>query len=130
MDLNQVTIGVTNVPEAIAFYEGLGLACIVHDDDDDYARFECPAGEATFSVHRVDEVMPSSTLIYFEVDNVDALIEQLGDIAIDHGPKDESWLWREARIRDPFGNPLCIFHAGENRKNPPWRKQDKPREAL
>lgn len=129
MNLNQVTIGVTDVPRAIAFYEALGLICIVHTHDD-YARFECPAGEATFSVHRVVEVRPSTTLLYFEVDNVDAAIEQLGDVMIDSAPKDESWLWRETRIRDPFGNPLCIYHAGENRKNPPWRKTDARKEMA
>ena len=121
MNLNQVTLGVTNVPQAIAFYEGLGLSCIVHTDDD-YARFECPKGEATFSVHRVDEVAPHSTMIYFEVEDVDAAIERLQQVRIDQTPQDQSWLWREARIRDPFGNPLCIYHAGENRKNPPWRR--------
>lgn len=129
MDLNQVTIGVTNVHKAIAFYERLGLILIVHTHDD-YARFECPTGEATFSVHKVDEVVPSTTLIYFEVDNVDAAIERLEGVEIVSAPQDQSWLWREARIRDPFGNPLCIYHAGKNRKNPPWRKQDKPREDL
>ena len=120
MNLNQITIGVTNVPKAISFYESLGLICIVHTHDA-YARFECPDGEATFSVHKVDEVIAGSTLLYFEVDDVDAVIQGL-DVPTDTPPTDQSWLWREARIRDPFGNKLCIYHAGENRKNPPWRK--------
>ena len=37
------------------------------------------------------------------------------------GPMDMSWLWREARLADPDGHRLCLFHAGENRKHPPWR---------
>ncbi|MEM7380928.1 MAG: VOC family protein, partial [Bacteroidota bacterium] len=36
-------------------------------------------------------------------------------------PRDQSWLWREARLKDPDGNTLILYHAGENRKNPPWR---------
>ena len=28
-----------------------------------------------------------------------------------------------AYLRDPAGNLICLFWAGENRKNPPWRVQ-------
>jgi hypothetical protein len=31
------------------------------------------------------------------------------------------WLWREARLRDPDGHRVCLYRAGQNRKNPPWR---------
>jgi hypothetical protein len=34
---------------------------------------------------------------------------------------DSAGLWREAHLRDPAGNRVCLFHAGENRCNPPWR---------
>lgn len=27
----------------------------------------------------------------------------------------------EAILKDPDGNQLILFHAGDNRKNPPWR---------
>jgi hypothetical protein len=39
----------------------------------------------------------------------------------DSGPEDQSWLWREAWLRDPAGNRLYLFFAGENRRFPPWR---------
>jgi hypothetical protein len=39
-------------------------------------------------------------------------------------PRDERWLWREARLNDPDGNVLCLFWAGEARKNPPWKLKD------
>ena len=42
-------------------------------------------------------------------------------VVFDQTPRDERWLWREARLRDPSGNTICIFCAGNNRKNPPWR---------
>jgi hydroxymethylpyrimidine/phosphomethylpyrimidine kinase len=34
------------------------------------------------------------------------------------------WLWREARLRDPSGNEICLYHAGANRRFPPWRIKD------
>ena len=67
MNLNQVTVPTLELEDAIAFYRALGLQLIVHAPPD-YARFECPEGDATFSLHRVH-----------------------------------------------------LFHAGADRKNPPWR---------
>jgi catechol 2,3-dioxygenase-like lactoylglutathione lyase family enzyme len=49
MNLNQVTVAVNEIAPAVAFYRGLGLRLIVLSPH--YARFECPNGEATFSVH-------------------------------------------------------------------------------
>lgn len=62
-------------------------------------------------------------MVYFEDDDLDATVERLiaRGIAFDQFPRDERWLWREARLTDPAGNVLCLFHAGEMRKNPPWR---------
>ena len=37
------------------------------------------------------------------------------------GPTDQSWLWREAYLKDPDGNLICLYHAGANRRFPPWR---------
>jgi hydroxymethylpyrimidine/phosphomethylpyrimidine kinase len=42
-------------------------------------------------------------------------------MTFDQVPADQSWGWREARLRDPAGNPLCLFSAGNNRRFPPWR---------
>jgi hydroxymethylpyrimidine/phosphomethylpyrimidine kinase len=33
----------------------------------------------------------------------------------------QRWLWREAWLRDPAGNSICLYHAGDNRRFPPWR---------
>ena len=45
------------------------------------------------------------------------------------------WLWREARLRDPSGNVVCLYHAGDYRRHPPWRVGERElnsrlREAL
>jgi hypothetical protein len=34
---------------------------------------------------------------------------------------DQTWLWREARLKDPDGNQLILYSAGKNRKDPPWK---------
>jgi hydroxymethylpyrimidine/phosphomethylpyrimidine kinase len=30
-------------------------------------------------------------------------------------------MWREARLRDPSGNTIFLYRAGEARRFPPWR---------
>jgi len=117
MKLNQVTVGTTDYEASVAFYKKLGLTQIVASPPR-YARFETPDGE-TFSIEQVDEVK-STTLVYFEVDDVDAFTAALG-LPLTRQPTDQPWLWREARLKDPCGNEICIYHAGENRRFPPWR---------
>lgn len=121
MRLNQVTLGCTDYAESVAFYAALGLRQIV-DAPPRYARFETPAGE-TFSIHHADRIGPMSTVVYFEFDDLDAAVAALeaAGIAFDQPPREEDWGWREARFRDPAGNPLCLYHAGTNRRFPPWR---------
>ena len=121
MDLNQVTLPTTDLSRAVAFYRKLGLHQIVGSDH--YARFELPDGSATLSLHLVDQVTPSQTTVYFECETLDHTVRTLEQNGIDFDgpPEDKRWLWREARLSDPDGNSLCLYHAGENRKYPPWR---------
>lgn len=123
MDLNQVTVPCSDLEASVAFYRTLGLRLIVHDPPE-YARFECPTGSTTFSVHRVREAGPAGQVVtYFELDELDAAVRRLVDAGLrfESAPQDQPWLWREAHMRDPAGNRICLFHAGENRRNPPWR---------
>lgn len=123
MNLNQITIPVTDVESSIAFYEQLGLRLIVKSLPR-YARFECSEGDATFSIHHVNEPMVNEGLsIYFELNNLDDYVQELIEkgIEFDELPVDRSYLWREARLKDPDGNRLILYYAGANRKNPPWR---------
>ncbi len=123
MNLNQITLPVTDVERSIAFYQKFGHKLIVKALPH-YARFECPEGDATFSVHKVDE-MPKAphVSIYFEVDELDPIVDSLiaKGISFDELPNNKPWLWREARLKDPDGNELILYFAGDNRKNPPWR---------
>ncbi len=122
MNLNQITVPSVNVEKAIAFYEKLGLHLIVKSLPH-YARFECPQGDATFSIHQVNEKPSGDGIyVYFECENLDARVALLKEngIAFDELPTDKRWLWREARLRDLDGNQIILFYGGENRKNPPW----------
>jgi catechol 2,3-dioxygenase-like lactoylglutathione lyase family enzyme len=120
MNLNQV---VTDLDRSIAFYRLLGLRLIVHAPPH-YARFECPNGDATFSLHLAEPPLNNGGVwIYFENEAVDKVVQELTDqgIIIEALPEDQSWLWREARLRDPDQHLVIIYHAGVNRKDPPWR---------
>ena len=123
MNLNQVTVPCLNLEQSVSFYQKLGLNLIVHAPPY-YARFECPAGDSTFSLHQV-EVLPQGVgpSVYFECEDLDGQVRALHSLGVEfeHGPKDQTWLWREARLKDPDGNQLILFHGGVNRKNPPWR---------
>ncbi len=121
MKLNQVTLGCTDYDASVAFYTALGLVQIV-DSPPCYARFETPSGE-TFSIHAVERVGDSSVVVYFESDRLDEWVAELqaSGIMFESPPADQDWGWREARLRDPAGNALCLFHAGSNRRFPPWR---------
>ena len=122
MELNQVTLPATDIPRSVAFYRRLGFKQIVAASH--YARFECFPGGPSFSLHLTTEPGSSSeVVIYFECEDVDAEVERLrGEgVEVEQGPIDQPWLWREARLRDPDGNEICVYHAGENRLNPPWR---------
>lgn len=123
MNLNQVTLPAVDVAAAAAFYQRLGFRLIV-DDLPHYVRFECPDGESTFSVEEAPErgAGPCPT-VYFECERLDETVRDLAaaGIEFDSAPADQTWLWREARLRDPAGNPLCLYWAGRNRRHPPWR---------
>ncbi len=121
--LNQVTVGQSDYTASRAFYQALGLRLIVDSPDNGYARFETPGG-ATFSIHRVDASgAVGGITIYFECDDLDREVARLSaaGFVFETAPTDQSWLWRDAALRDPFGNRILLYQAGENRRYPPWR---------
>jgi catechol 2,3-dioxygenase-like lactoylglutathione lyase family enzyme len=122
MNLNQVTVPSLDVEKATEFYKLLGLKLIV-DALPRYVRFECPDGDSTFSIHKVDELPKGNGVsIYLEDDNLDKVVSDLKYKVIAISDiEDKSWLWREAHLEDPDGNHIILYHAGKNRKNPPWR---------
>lgn len=123
MNLNQITVPSLDLTKSIPFYEKLGLKLIVKALPH-YARFECPDGNTTFSIHLTEKLPTGNGVyVYFECENLDEQVQQLKNkgIVFDQEPMDQSWLWREARLKDLDGNQLILFFAGENRLNPPWK---------
>ena len=123
MNLNQVTVPVSDLDRSVTFYNTLGLELIVYAHPH-YARFMCPDGHTTFSLHLAEPAVSHGGIwLYFEVSDVDARVRELENLGIEFTsqPVDQTWLWREATLDDPDGNKLLIYRAGENRLNPPWR---------
>lgn len=123
MRLNQVTVPLVDYEESKGFYLKLGLKLIV-DSPPRYARFEMPEGGSTFSIEKVDVATGGDwPLIWFESDRLDQLVAELKaqGIRFETGVEDKTYLWRVATLRDPAGNLIALYHAGENRLNPPWR---------
>lgn len=123
MNLNQATIYCSKTNETAEFFQKLGLHLIV-DSLPRYARMECPDGDSTLSINIADEATAANQVVlYFECEDLDAEVARLKSLGLEfiQEPRDEQWLWRQAYLLDPNGNKICLFHAGENRKNPPWR---------
>jgi catechol 2,3-dioxygenase-like lactoylglutathione lyase family enzyme len=128
MNLNQITIPSVNLHRSVAFYQQLGLQLIV-DSIPRYARFVCPDGQSTFSIHHAATIATGGEgiSIYFECKDLDGEVRRLkkAGITFEHDPVDQVWLWREARIKDPDGHQIVLFYAGENRIDPPWKVSNK-----
>lgn len=128
MNLNQITLPCVDYAASVAFYRGMGFRQIV-DSPPRYARFECGDG-ATFSLHADPEAdaARSGVVIYFETSELDARVQSLqqAGFVFESEPVDQRWLWREAYLRDPAGNRICLYKAGKNRRWPPWRLDESP----
>lgn len=126
MILNQITIPCLDYSASVAFYEALGMVKIV-EAPPRYARFESADGSgATLSLHAVTAPVGSGTVIYFDHSSAEALDAHVAELkaqglVFETEPTDESWGWREARLRDPAGNEVCLMFAGKVRRFPDWR---------
>ncbi len=125
MNLNQVTLPVSDMPKATAFYLTLGFTQIV--DTPHYARFECPEGNSSFSLALDSASYKNGAVIYFEHEALDEWVATLLErgVEFEQLPTNQSYLWREAVIYDPSGNKIKLYWAGDNRLNPPWRVDKK-----
>jgi hypothetical protein len=87
-----------------------------------YARFVCPEGQSTFSLHKVENLPDGDGVwIYFKVLNLDDNINEpiRKGSKMEELPNDKPWLRRESRLKDPDHNQIIIYFAGNNRINPP-----------
>jgi catechol 2,3-dioxygenase-like lactoylglutathione lyase family enzyme len=121
MELNQITLPVKNMDDAVNFYLKLGFTQIV--DTPHYSRFSCPEGNATFSLSLESDELENSSVIYFEHEKLDELCADLSQrgFQFEQLPTEQRYLWKEAILKDPSGNKIKLYWAGENRLNPPWK---------
>ena len=121
MRLNHITLPARDVENSAGFYVRLGLTQIVANYPN-YARLLAPDGDTTLSLHHTGTVQTGAS-IHFEVEDVDQTVQQLKQAGFEFvcDPVDQPYLWREAILLDPDGHRIFIFHAGENRLDPPWR---------
>ena len=129
MRLNQITVPLIEYAASVAFYQKLGLKLIV-DAPPRYARFELPEADggepATFSIEKVEGWTGGDwPEIWFESDRLDELVAELKakGVAFESEPETMDYLWRVAHLRDPAGNRITLYHAGKNRRYPPWRME-------
>ena len=123
MNLNQVTIYTNKVGDSIEFYKKLGLKLIV-DSAPRYVRFVCPDGDSTLSFMKLRMIHNRSNIVlYFECEDLDREVEGLKNLGLqfEQEPADQDVALARSVSRDPNGNKICLFFAGENRQNPPWR---------
>ena len=121
MELNQVTLPVKDMDIAANFYLELGFTQIV--DTPHYARFSCPDGNSTFSLSLESGEFENNSVIYFEHEKLDELCAELTKkgVQFEQQPTEQRYLWKEAILKDPSGNKIKLYWAGENRLNPPWK---------
>jgi predicted enzyme related to lactoylglutathione lyase len=121
MRLNQITVTMPDLDAGWNFYLALGLGPVV-DARPRYARFLCTDGGTTLSLHQGKQG-GGGTTIYFECDDLNERVAalRLTGFTVTNGIQEQPWLWREAELFDPGGNRVLLYHAGENRTDPPWR---------
>jgi catechol 2,3-dioxygenase-like lactoylglutathione lyase family enzyme len=123
MNLNQVTLPSLDLKQSVKFYQLLGLELIV-DSIPRYARLLCPDGDSSLSLHTADRIAEGTGItLYFECEHLEEEVARLkaAGLQFDTDIIDQQWLWREIYLKDPDGHQIILFHAGENRINPPWR---------
>ena len=128
MRFNHITLDITDLERSKTFYKTLGLIQIV-DAPPRYARFVFPDGDATLSVELMgdrSERPADRAQLFFECEALDETVAALKakGLVFEQDPTDMSYLWREARLRDPDGHDLRLYDAGENRLNPPWKLKE------
>lgn len=65
-------------------------------------------------------------VVYFEHQALEEKVEQLKSRGIQfcQEPTMQPYLWKEASLRDPSGNKIKLYWAGDNRLNPPWKLKE------
>jgi catechol 2,3-dioxygenase-like lactoylglutathione lyase family enzyme len=123
MRLAHITLPVSSIPRSKAFYVRMGFRLIVSAEH--YCRFQVGDTATTLSIHAHEGAIPTAGevgIVFESMAAMDSFLEAISAQGIvADAPVEQSWLWREARVRDPDGHVILLMHAGENHLNPPWR---------
>ncbi|MBV7314455.1 VOC family protein [Shewanella sp. NIFS-20-20] len=125
MNLNHITLHVTNIVQTKAFYLRLGCREIV--DTPHYVRLLAPSGHASLSLSLTEQGSCFRSHLYFETDCLADDVARLQAVGIEFttGIEHQPWLWQEASLFDGEGNKITLFNphtdAGDMRLNPPWK---------
>ena len=122
--LNQVTLTVNDYAKSVDFYSQLGLKQIVDSPEnrlrplrDRRRRDPLDPGrsgrEDLADDRRLSRMRRSR--------RAGRAARARAASPFEHGPRNQPWMWREARLRDPSGNIIFLYKAGEARRFPPWR---------
>jgi catechol 2,3-dioxygenase-like lactoylglutathione lyase family enzyme len=119
---NKATSGfaVNDMDEAREFYEGtLGLSTEVLDEEHGVARLRLADGHDVLMYLSTDMTPASYTMLNFEVDDIDAAVDELGSrgVGFERYPgfeQDEKGVVRSpgpeiAWFKDPSGNVLSVL---------------------
>ncbi len=87
------------------------------------ARFETAGGVDLVRPDRSRRRSSRRLPFYLECDDLDERMELpcRSSVAFDAGPRNQPWMWREARLRDPDGDVIFFCKAGETGRASPWR---------
>jgi hypothetical protein len=70
--------------------------------------------------------LPSRVLLCFEFASADALDARAVQLTaarlpFTQRPPEVDCSWHEARLRDPDGHDMPLYHVGSSRHDPPWK---------
>lgn len=117
---NHAMIYVSSLERSLEFYQtGIGFEMLERQGDE-YARLKSPAAETTIALHRNNRLPATGQggiRLYFEVEDVDAFCSTLETkgFKLEQRAMKMPWGWTHAYLRDPDGNEVSIYSAGEMR---------------
>ncbi len=120
--ISAVTLAVTDMARAVAFYEALGFRALFGGAGATFTSLQ--AGDQYLNLSVEGTPVPSGWgRVIFYVDDVDTFHDQLRarGLAPDFDPRDASWGERYFHIADPDGHELSFARplSGEPRRERP-----------
>jgi predicted enzyme related to lactoylglutathione lyase len=113
-DLYMVELAVADWSAAVAWYrEVLGLEVLLRMEEDQFALLRAGSGRLAL---KAGEPQPGSVLLTFEVDDLQAVLEQLArqGVPLREPLKVSPEGYRRAHLMDRDGYRLCLFDWGKH----------------